>query len=107
MFSQESAPGFIERARDGMANTKETILNFKDGLGDAIEAIGELAKLIVDCIDWVGTMIANPIIILTFVDKMSIIVIMVLVILKLLGFEDLDKWIWLSILIKIVVCVFL
>lgn len=106
-FGQESAPGFIERAWGNAADIKNTMVDFKDGVGEAIKAIGDLAEIIMKGIDWVGTMIANPVIILTFVDKMSVIVIMTLIILKILGFEELDKWIWLSLIIKIVVCVFL
>lgn len=106
-FGQESAPGFIERAWEGASNVKNNIVDFKDGVGDAIKAIGDLAEIIINCIDWVGTIIANPIIILTFVDKMSMLTIMILIILKILGFDNLDKWIWLSLIIKIVACVFL
>jgi hypothetical protein len=106
-FSQDSAPGFIEKAWGGAMDIKNTVVDFKDGVGDAIKAIGKLAEIIINGIDWVITMIANPVIILTFVDKMSIIIIMVLIILKMLGFDNLEKWIWLSIIIKILVCVFL
>ena len=106
-LNQESASSFIERAMGNIANIKDGVIDFKDGVGDAIKAIGELAKIIIKGIDWIATMIANPVIILTFVDRMSIVIIMVLIILKMLGFEKLDKWIWLLLIIKVITCVLL
>ena len=102
-FGQHSAPDFIQKA----IGIKDTVVGVKNGLETAIEAIGELAKLILNCIDWTRTIIKHPIIALTFIDKVSMIVLMVLFILKILGCEELDKYIWLSVLIIIVVCVFL
>ena len=102
-FGQHSAPDFIQKA----IGIKNTVIGVKDGLETAVEAIGELAKIILNCIDWTKAIIKHPIIAFTFIDKVSMIVLMVLFILKILGFEELDRYIWLSALIKIIVCVFL
>ena len=96
-FGQHSAPDFIQKA----IGIKNTVIGVKDGLETAVEAIGELAKIILNCIDWTKAIIKHPIIALTFIDKVSMIVLMVLFILKILGFEELDRYIWLSALIKI------
>ena len=102
-FGQHSAPDFIQKA----IGIKDTVVGVKNGLETAIEAIGELAKIILNCIDWTKTIIKHPIIAFTFIDRVSMIVLMVLFILKILGFEELDRYIWLSVLIKIIVCVFI
>lgn len=102
-FGQHSAPDFIQKA----IGIKDTVVGVKNGLETAIEAIGELAKIILNCIDWTKAIIKHPIIAFTFIDRVSMIVLMVLFILKILGFEELDRYIWLSALIKIIVCVFI
>ena len=45
----------------------------------------------------------NPDVMICFVDKMSVVIIIAMLILKHLGFENLEKWIWLNILLKVVV----
>ena len=102
-FGQHSAPDFIQNA----IGIKDTVVGVKNGLETAVEAIGELAKIILNCIDWTKAIIKHPIIAFTFIDRVSMIVLMVLFILKILGFEELDRYIWLSALIKIIVCVFI
>ena len=102
-FGQHSAPDFIQKA----IGITDTVVGVKNGLETAVEAIGELAKIILNCIDWTKAIIKHPIIAFTFIDRVSMIVLMVLFILKILGFEELDRYIWLSALIKIIVCVFI
>ena len=89
-FGQHSAPDFIQKA----IGIKNTVVGVKDGLETAIEAIGEMAKIILNCIDWTKAIIKHPIIAFTFIDRVSMIVLMVLFILKILGFEELDRYIW-------------
>ena len=102
-FGQHSAPDFIQKA----IGIKDTVVGVKNGLETAVEAIGELAKIILNCIDWTKTIINHPIIALTFIDRVSMIVLMVLFILRILGFHELDRYTWLITLIKVVVCVFI
>ena len=79
----------------------------KEGTIEAIEAIGNLSKIILNAIDWVSTILFNPIIVLTFIDKLTIVIIISLIVLKMLGFHNLEKWILLSTLIKVVSMVFI
>ena len=79
-FGQHSAPDFIQKA----IGIKNTVIGVKDGLETAVEAIGELAKIILNCIDWTKAIIKHPIIAFTFIDRVSMIVLMVLFILSLL-----------------------
>ena len=102
-FGQHSAPDFIQKA----IGIKDTVIGVKNGLETSIEAIGELAKIILNCIDWTKTIITHPIIALTFIDRVSMIVLMVLFILRILGFHELDRYTWLIALIKVVVCAFI
>ena len=74
---------------------------------EAIETIGTLSKMIINAIDWVSTILFNPIIVLTFIDKLTIVIIISLIVLKMLGFNNLEKWILLSILVKVVAMVFI
>jgi hypothetical protein len=74
---------------------------------EAIETIGTLSKMIIGAIDWISTILFNPIIILTFIDKLTIVIIISLIVLKMLGFSNLEKWILLSTLIKVVSMVFI
>ena len=98
------------------SNIEESILNIpkkiseipsqisllKEGTVAAIEAIGTLSEMIIDTIDWISTVLFNPIIALTFINKLTIVIIISLIVLKMLGFHNLEKWILLSTLIKVV-----
>lgn len=90
-----------------MLSVYNKVKNIKEGTVEAIEIIGELSKIILDGIDWIATTIMNPIIIFSVIDKLSIVVITSLLILKLLGFKDLEKWILLGVILKVVAMVFL
>ena len=83
------------------------INSLRDGTIEAIETIGTLSKMIINAIDWVSTILFNPIIVLTFIDKLTIVIIISLIVLKMLGFNNLEKWILLSILVKVVAMVFI
>ena len=83
------------------------INSLREGTVEAIETIGTLSKMIINAIDWVSTMLFNPIIVLTFIDKLTIVIIISLIVLKMLGFNNLEKWILLSILVKVVAMVFI
>lgn len=108
-ITQENSISIIEKAANGFGGIKEgisgglnTMIGFKDGVVESIDTIAELSKLIINCVNWFTTIIMNPIIAITFIDKLSIVVIMTLLILKMLGFNNLEKWIWLFTLVKIV-----
>ena len=47
----------------------------------------------------------EAIVALTFIDQMAIVIIISLIILKILGFDNLEKWILLTILLKVVAMV--
>ena len=79
----------------------------KEGTLEAIDTIGILSRMILNTIDWTSTILFNPIIILTFIDKLTIVIIISLIVLKMLGFDNLEKWILLSTLIKVVSMVFI
>ena len=83
------------------------INSIREGTIEAIETIGTLSKMIIGAIDWISTILFNPIIILTFIDKLTIVIIISLIVLKMLGFSNLEKWILLSTLIKVVSMVFI
>ena len=83
------------------------INSLREGTIEAIETIGTLSKMILNAIDWVSTILFNPIIVLTFIDKLTIVIIISLIVLKMLGFNNLEKWILLSILVKVVAMVFI
>lgn len=83
------------------------INSLREGTIEAIETIGALSKMIINAIDWVSTILFNPIIVLTFIDKLTIVIIISLIVLKMLGFNNLEKWILLSILVKVVAMVFI
>lgn len=83
------------------------INSLREGTIEAIETIGTLSKMIINAIDWVSTILFNPIILLTFIDKLTIVIIISLIVLKMLGFNNLEKWILLSILVKVVAMVFI
>lgn len=90
-----------------MLNVYDKVKNIKEGTVEAIEVIGELSKAILDGIDWIATTIMNPVILLTAIDKLSLVVITSLLVLKMLGFKNLEKWILLGVLLKVVAMVFL
>ena len=83
------------------------INSLREGTIEAIETISTLSKMIINAIDWVSTILFNPIIVLTFIDKLTIVIIISLIVLKMLGFNNLEKWILLSILVKVVAMVFI
>ena len=83
------------------------INSLREGTIEAIETIGTLSKMIINAIDWVSTILFNPIIVLTFIDKLTIVIIISLIVLKMLGFNNLEKWILLSILVKVVAMLFI
>lgn len=83
------------------------ISSLREGTIEAIETIGNLSKMIINAIDWVSTILFNPIIVLTFIDKLTIVIIISLIVLKMLGFHNLEKWILLSTLVKVVSMVFI
>ena len=83
------------------------ISSLREGTIEAIETIGNLSKMIINAIDWVSTILFNPIIVLTFIDKLTIVIIISLIVLKMMGFHKLEKWILLSTLIKVVSMVFI
>ena len=90
-----------------IAEIPSQINSLKEGTIEAIETIGSLSKMIINAIDWVSTILFNPIIVLTFIDKLTIVIIISLIVLKMLGFNNLEKWILLSILVKVVAMVFI
>lgn len=90
-----------------IAEIPSQINSLKEGTIEAIETIGSLSKMIINAIDWMSTILFNPIIILTFIDKLTIVIIISLIVLKMLGFHNLEKWILLSILVKVVAMVFI
>ena len=83
------------------------INSLREGTIEAIETIGTLSKMIIIVLDWVSTILFNPIIVLTFIDKLTIVIIISLIVLKMLGFNNLEKWILLSVLVKVVAMVFI
>jgi hypothetical protein len=85
-------------------DVKDAVINLKEGTQDAIATIATLSEMIIEGISWVKV-IFTPKFILNFIDKMSIVVILSLIILKMIGFEDLEKWIILSILLKVIAVV--
>jgi hypothetical protein len=83
------------------------INTLREGTVEAIEIIGKLSKIILNTIDWMSTILFNPIVVLTFIDKLTIVIIISLIVLKMLGFHNLEKWILLSTLVKVVSMVFI
>ena len=63
------------------------ITSLKEGTIEAIDTIGSLSKIIVDTIDWMSTMLLNPVIVLTFTDKLTIVIIISLIVLKIFCFQ--------------------
>lgn len=102
-LSQNNAGGLINRAADKVSDFKDKVVNFKEGTEASIEVISTLCKKILEAIDFTTTILFNPDVMISFIDKMSIVIIIAMLILKYLGFENLEKWIWLTILLKVVV----
>lgn len=98
-LNQDSAGNFIARL-------PQTVMNIKEGTQEAIESIGAVSNMIINAVDWIKV-ILNPVVIMTFIDKMTIVIVLTLIILKVLGFENLEKWILLSILIKVISMIFI
>lgn len=98
-LNQDSAGGFITRL-------PQTIMNIKEGTQEAIESIGAVSTMIINAVDWIKV-ILNPVVIMTFIDKMTIVIVLTLILLKVLGFENLEKWILLSILVKVISMIFI
>lgn len=88
-----------------IAEVPNKLNTLKEGTVEAIEVIGKLSKMIIGAIDWISTILFNPIVALTFIDQMAIVIIISLIILKILGFDNLEKWILLTILLKVVAMV--
>ena len=88
-----------------MVEIGSKVSDLKDGTVEAIEIIGKLSKMIINAIDYIGTVILNPDVILTFIDGMTIVILMSLVILKMMGFEKMEKWMMLFIIIKVIASV--
>ena len=102
IINQDNAFSFISNISNGVTDFRNKVITIKEGTQDALEVISQFCKIIITGVDWIKTILLNPVIILTAVDKLSIIIITVLILLKILGFGDLEKWILLTILIKVV-----
>ena len=88
-----------------VAEIGSKVSDLKDGTVEAIEIIGKLSKIIINAIDYIGTVILNPEIMLTFIDEMTIVIVISLIVLKMIGFKKMEKWMRLFILIKVVASV--
>ena len=102
-LNQNNAGGLINKAAGKVIDFKDKIVTLKEGTETSIEVISTLCKKILEAIDFTTTILFNPDVMISFIDKMSIVIIIAMLILKHLGFENLEKWIWLNILLKVVV----
>lgn len=102
-LSQDNAGGLINKAVGKVTDFKDKVVTLKEGTETSIEVISTLCKKILEAIDFTTTILFNPDVMISFIDKMSIVIIIAMLILKYLGFENLEKWIWLTILLKVVV----
>jgi hypothetical protein len=102
IINQDNAFSFISNISSSVTDFRNKVITIKEGTQDALEVISQFCKIIITGVDWIKTILLNPIIILTAVDKLSIIILTTLILLKILGFGDLEKWILLTILIKVV-----
>ena len=102
-LNQNNAGGLINKAAGKVIDFKDKIVTLKEGTETSIEVISTLWKKILEAIDFTTTILFNPDVMICFIDKMSIVIIIAMLILKYLGFENLEKWIWLTILLKVVV----
>ena len=103
ILDQSNAGSFISRVTEFRSN----VVSMKESTINAIEAIGSLCEKINDGIEWWDMVLNNPAIINTFLNQASMVIILVLVLLKALGFENLEKWICVTIILKVVVLVLL
>lgn len=104
-LNQSNAGDMLLSIPRKIAEVPNKLNTLKEGTVEAIEVIGKLSKMIIGAIDWISTILFNPIVALTFIDKMAIVIIISLIILKILGFDNLEKWILLTILLKVVAMV--
>lgn len=88
-----------------VAEIGSKVSDLKDGTVEAIEIIGNLSKMIINAIDYIGTVILNPEVILTFIDGMTIVILISLLMLKMIGFKKMEKWMMLFIIIKVIASV--
>ena len=102
-LNQNNAGGLINKAAGKVIDFKDKIVTLKEGTETSIEVISTLCKKILEAIDFTTTILFNPDVMISFIDKMSIVIIIAMFILKYSGFENLEKWIWLTILLKVVV----
>lgn len=102
-LNQNNAGGLINKAAGKVIDFKDKMVTLKEGTETSIEVISTLCKKILEAIDFTTTILFNPDVMISFIDKMSIVIIIAMLILKYLGFENLEKWIWLTILLKVVV----
>lgn len=102
-LNQNNAGGLINKAAGKVIDFKDKIVTLKEGTETSIEVISTLCKKILEAIDFTTTILFNPDVMISFIDKMSVVIIIAMLILKYLGFENLEKWIWLTILLKVVV----
>lgn len=107
LISQSNPGAALLNIPKKISELPSQINSLREGTIEAIETIGTLSKMIINAIDWVSTILFNPIIVLTFIDKLTIVIIISLIVLKMLGFNNLEKWILLSILVKVVAMVFI
>lgn len=98
-LTQSNSGGWIGRAVDKAGE-------IKDGITNGLDSLNELAGMIVNAVDWIGTYIFNPRVLLAEIDQLSLVVVIVLLVLKMLGFKELEKWIWLGILLKVIAMIF-
>lgn len=102
-LNQNNAGGLINKAAGKVIDFKDKMVTLKEGTETSIEVISTLCKKFLEAIDFTTTILFNPDVMISFIDKMSIVIIIAMLILKYLGFENLEKWIWLTILLKVVV----
>lgn len=107
LISQSNSGEALLNIPKKISELPSQINSLREGTIEAIETIGTLSKMIINAIDWVSTILFNKIIVLTFIDKLTIVIIISLIVLKMLGFNNLEKWILLSVLVKVVAMVFI
>lgn len=109
-IDQGNAGTFLEgigNIKDNVTGIVDGVKGFKESTSIAIENIGKFCEIIINIGDWFMTVVKNPIIILTTIDKLSIVVLITLIVLKYLGFKDLEKWMWVIIISQVVAMAFI
>lgn len=109
-IDQGNAGGFLEgigNIKDNVTGVIDGVKGFKDGTVEAIENIGDFCKIVLNVVDWFTTIVKNPIIILTAIDKISIVILITLILLKYCGFKDLEKWMWVIVVGQVIAMAFL